>query len=72
MNLPDTTQYAFGDIVFHKTGSRPGVVTGIMFRENGLIYEVTWARLEIENHYACEISKKKPEKNKTYTEADED
>lgn len=53
--------HKFGDVVWHKTdGDVPGVVTGIMLRDTGVSYEVTWQGRTTELHVACELVTEPP------------
>jgi hypothetical protein len=71
----DTVKFALGDVVYHRTGDgQAGIVTAIVYREIGVVYEITWGRSagEVENHYACELQRDKPEKQWAGTEKDDD
>ncbi len=55
----DTVQHALGDIVYHVVDEDPGVVTGIIYRDTGVSYEVTWAGRIVDDHTAIELSKER-------------
>jgi uncharacterized protein YodC (DUF2158 family) len=69
----DTPTFKCGDVVYHKAGGERGVVTGVMYRDCGFTYEVTWPNRIVEFHTACELSRKKvPVEKGWLNQADED
>jgi hypothetical protein len=57
----DNVTMAIGETVYLKLKTdHCGMVTGILFRPNGVTYYVTWAHDFTERgHYECEITKEK-------------
>ena len=55
--MPDTLKFSLGDRVNHKAGDeddgKPGVITGITFRQSGVSYEVAWGPHAEGSH--CEL-----------------
>lgn len=55
MKIPDTVRWWLGAIVYHKVSGTKGIVTGVVLRQHGVIYEVaceddedrTWYELEV-------------------------
>ncbi len=52
-------QFSIGDIVFHRTveDREPGLVTGLIVRDYGTAYYVTWGDRNEKVHYDYELSK---------------
>jgi hypothetical protein len=59
MNKPDLLKFNIGDEVQHigddVEDDRPGVVTGIIIRDGGYVYEVAWGRCGDSTHYGFEL-----------------
>jgi len=56
----DAVKFSLGDTVYHKMEpEEPGLVTGILFRETGHLYFITWSNhLEVV-HYEMELTREK-------------
>lgn len=51
--------FPLGTTVYHKTDDDPGLVTAIVFRQNGVCYDVTWLGRVREEHEAIELTLEK-------------
>lgn len=65
MNLPDTVEFAFFDLVWLVTDEgeespKMGQIVGILFRPGSCTYHVQWSSSESEFHYAQELTRVKP------------
>lgn len=60
MSFPDSPAYSIGTLIYHKTEETPGILTGLIYRESGITYEVTWQSRIIEEHQACELTVERP------------
>jgi len=57
----DNVVYNLGQVVYSVVSPETvGVVTGILFRPDGISYQVTWGDFEERSHYDCELT---PEAN---------
>ena len=58
---PDIPRFAYGAYVYHKTcGDEVGLVTGLIYRPTGLLYEVTWGRGDTSPHHEIELTLEQP------------
>jgi hypothetical protein len=57
---PDVPLYAEGNTVYHLTEDTPGVVTGILYSNGGIRYQVTWQGRNFDFHYGYELTKERP------------
>lgn len=56
----DATQFVLGQIIYYKTDpERTGIVTGIVYRPDSVVYMVTWDDMDEATHWACELSNQK-------------
>lgn len=67
----DVPAFNYGELVYHKTGESPGIISGVLYRESGMAYEVTWRGRVTEYHTACELTREKPVMEKNYRGEDE-
>lgn len=60
MTNPDKVEYELGEIVNYRVDDeQTGVVTGILYRPDGVAYMVTWDDKNEQAHFACELTKQK-------------
>lgn len=58
--MPDTVEFAFGDVVFHLTDpDEKGVICQITFFPGGHFFNVQWGPSRSSNHYAFELTREK-------------
>lgn len=55
----ETVKFQLGETVYHMTDDDPGVVTAIIYRQNGVTYEVCWMGRCREEHEALELTREK-------------
>lgn len=56
-NSPDTLRFALGQRVwFALNDENEGMITGILFRPNGVIYMVVWQDMDETEHYEFELT----------------
>jgi hypothetical protein len=56
MSNPDKVEYELGEIVHYKVDDEQvGVITGIIYRPDGVAYMVTWEDKDERTHFACEL-----------------
>ena len=60
MSFPDSPAHQVGALIYHKTEETPGILTGLIYRESGITYEVTWQSRIVEEHQACELTAERP------------
>ena len=58
--MSDSYKYTFGDVVYHKTDDKKGIIIGILQKPNELLYEVSWGIKDINYHYEFELQDYKP------------
>ena len=67
--MNDFEKFTFNDLVWHRTsGSEPGIVTGILYEEKGVLFRVEWQGRIIDFHPEGVLSKERPK----YRNADDD
>lgn len=53
----DFVNFRLGEIVYFKVDDdKKGVVTGILYRPDGVAYMVTWNDCNEQAHFACELT----------------
>ncbi len=54
------TRFGLGDLVYLKAATEPhrGMITGIMHRTTGYVYEVSWEDTSSNNHFEMELLEK--------------
>jgi len=57
---PDLPLFAEKDLVFHMTEDTPGVITGLLYSNGGIKYQVTWQGRIVDFHYYYELTKERP------------
>lgn len=63
---PDTLLFGLGDRVwFRLDREKEGMITGIVFRPHGHVYDVTWQDMDESEHYECELTASPEEAKKT-------
>ncbi len=62
----DTVKHALGDVVYLKVNAEcSGMVTGILFRPQGVRYFITWGNANETSHYDIELTNEKVFANET-------
>lgn len=60
MTVPDVVKFQIGETVYCKLSpEEPKLVTGILFRQNCVIYKITWSNGSETNHYDFELTRDK-------------
>ncbi len=58
---PDTPRFNYGSLVYHRTsGEDAGVITGLLYRPSGMLYEVAWGHCSTDLHHECELTLEQP------------
>jgi len=53
----DGVKFTIEQMVFHKANpSVRGMITGILFRPDVILYCVAWPDMDEKEHYACELT----------------
>lgn len=56
----DTVKFALGEIVYLKVKTEEaGMVTGLLFRQTGIVYMVTWPDRNEQYHHEMELTAEK-------------
>lgn len=57
----DSVKYTLGEIVYFRVDEeKKGIVTGILYRPDGVAYMVTWNDASEQTHFACELTTERP------------
>ena len=59
MNM-DAFKFSIGQKVWFAIGEHEGIVTAIIFRQEGVLYRVIWDDFEERAHYECELRSERP------------
>lgn len=68
----DTPRFRSGDVVYHKAGAERGVVRYAMYGPAGFLYQVSWEGRVIEENLESELTKRKPEIEKTFQDTEDE
>lgn len=56
----DSVNFQLGEIVYFKVDDeKKGVITGIVYRPDGVAYMVTWNDCNEQTHFSCELTTEK-------------
>lgn len=70
---PELVKYQIGSTVYHKCSEDMGIVTAIVFRENGVEYGVVWSNVGGEQwHHSVELQKEPVELSEPNGKDDDD
>ncbi len=56
-NQADAVKFEIGSIVYHRADGKRGIVTGILFRQHGILYSVAYMLGQDAWAYDCELSR---------------
>lgn len=56
----DSVSFQLGEIVYFRVDDeKKGIVTGIVYRPDGVAYMVTWNDGNEQTHFACELTQER-------------